>query len=378
MYVLADENEITPAALNRLFTEAHTELPEVDAVEATALDGGYGYLSRAYRLNVAWIGAGADAAPRTLIAKLPLPARLGEDNPSALRMFRREAMFHRVVADETPLRTARCWAAELDEESGLATLVFEDIGAFEEFGDDDTISNERVENALSQLARHHALFWNSPRLEEMDWLAYPAVTGVDQVSAERFAKCWPSLVASGAYELSSTQLRLGELLSERLDAVYAALHAGPFSLTHADLHQENLFFDGDEAVFIDWAAAERSNPAKDVAKLTGSCLDPKSVRQIQPEMIRHYRDELARTVQDAASKESSRTGLSAGNVPSLADLERYVHLATCHYLAMMTFLSDMRDFKALAEHPENRTDFTTSRVISACDREEIVSVVESL
>jgi len=41
---------------------------------------------------------------------------------------------------------------------------------------------------------------------------------------------------------------------------------------------------------------------------------------------------------------------------------------------MMTFLSDARDFDALAANIETRTDFTTSRVIAACDSEELLAV----
>lgn len=61
-----------------------------------------------------------------------------------------------------------------------------------------------------------------------------------------------------------------------------------------------------------------------------------------------------------------------------ADLERYTLLATCHYLGMMTFLSGEPDFDSLTANPETRTDFTTSRVIAACDREDLVAAVEAV
>ncbi len=364
MYLLAEKSQITPDALNRLFEAASSGLPVVSEVEMSEIAGGYGYLSKSFRLRLKWTGAGAESAPPTLVAKLPLPERLGETIPSSRRMYRREAMFHRVVAPEAPIRTAKAWASVVDEASGLATLVFEDLGGFDTFEDDETVSVERVERSVMQLARLHARYWNSGELESMDWLAYPAQTGVDQVPAERFAKLWPQLVASGAYELSSTQLQLGELLSERMDGVYEALHAGPMSLIHADLHQENLFFDDDEPVFIDWASAERANPAKDIAKLTASCLEPGTVGTLRPEMVRAYLGELRRR--------SPGVGMTAG------EMERFVHLAMCHYLAMMTFLSDSPDFDALAANVETRTDFTSSRVITACDSEEIVAAVEGV
>ena len=148
-----------------------------------------------------------------------------------------------------------------------------------------------------------------------------------------------------------------------MDAVYDALHAGPESLIHADLHQENIFFDGNNPAFIDWALAERANPAKDVAKLTASCLEPGLVGELRPGLIKRYLQEL----RAYGTKEISES-----------ELNRYVNLATCGYLAGMTFLSEEPDFDSLVANPETRTDFTKSRVIAACDSEAILATVEAL
>jgi hypothetical protein len=62
---------------------------------------------------------------------------------------------------------------------------------------------------------------------------------------------------------------------------------------------------------------------------------------------------------------------------SLDELSRLTHLATCHYMAILLFLGD-RDFNVLTANPKTRTDFTSSRVLAACDRDEVVSAVEEL
>jgi hypothetical protein len=110
------------------------------------------------------------------------------------------------------------------------------VGELESFADDETVSSERVEKSLIRLAGLHATFWESAELNGMDWLAHPAKSGVDQVSVARFDLTWPRMVASGAYELSTAQLHLGKLLRTRMDGLYAALHSGPKTLIHADLH----------------------------------------------------------------------------------------------------------------------------------------------
>ena len=359
MLIPASKESITPTALNRLFAHSGADLPGVASVKATPLDGGYGYLSKSFRLEMQWRNGDG---PRTFVAKLPLQARIDAMTPDAVRMFRREAMFHRVVAETVEIPTARAYVAEIDEKSQAAVMVFEDLGALEAFGDDEWVSVERAQRALGCLASLHARFLNSAELDDMDWLAHPAKTAVDQVDAERFAMFWPRMVASGAYPLSKTQLRIGELLCVKMDGLYEALHAGPYSLIHADIHQENVFFDGLEPVFIDWQLAERANPAKDVAKLTASWLEPGTIQREQPALLRGYHEALA-------SLGITRYSLDA--------ITRDVHLATCHYMAITLFLDD-RDFAAMAANVEGRTDFTASRILAACDREEVLAVVELL
>jgi hypothetical protein len=359
MLIPASQESITPAALNRLFKHAKADLPEVASFEVTALDGGNGYLAQSYRLDLRWRNSDG---PRSLVAKLPLQARLDAMTPDAVRMYRREAMFHRVVAKNVEIPTAHAYVSEIDAESSAAVMVFEDLGALETFSDDESVSVERVQRSLEHLASLHARYWNSAELEGLDWLAHPAKTAVDQVDAERFAIFWPRMVASAAYPLSKTQQRIGELLCAKMDGLYEQLHAGPFSLIHTDMHQENIFFDGREPVFIDWQLVERANPAKDVAKLTASCLEPGTIQHEQPALLRAYQEALT---------QSDITGYS------MDALRRDVHLATCHYMAITLFLDDS-DFAARAANIEGRTDFTTSRILAACDREEILAAVESL
>ena len=374
MLIPAVRNAITTDELNRLFEATLAGLPEVNSVNPTPLDGGNGYLSQTFRLEIGWTGPGSDSAPRTLIAKLPLPARLKSMTPDAVHMYRREAMFHRAVAPGAPPVTPRAWVSELDE-SGAAVMVFDDLGALDSFADDETVSLERVDRALLRLAGLHAKYWESPELEGMEWLAHPARNGVDQVSAARFDAIWPRMVASGAYELSAAQLHLGEMLRTKMDGVYEALHDGPESLIHTDLHQENLFFDGVEPVFFDWALAERASPAKDVAKLTASCLEPGTVRREQPGLLRRYLEELRGRRADGFTAEGREINDAEGF--SFDELSRLMHLATCHYMAMALFLGD-RDFGQMAENMEGRTDFTAGRVLAACDRDEVVAAVEGI
>jgi hypothetical protein len=359
MLIPMRQEDITAEWLDGLLRRSGSALPRVKRLRATPLPGGYGFMAQTFRLEMEWhSGAGA---PATLIAKLPVPERLPELEPGHRRMFRREAMFHRDVAPGAPIHTARAYAAELDPNTGTSVLVFEDLQALTACTDSESLSFERVEACLTQLAALHARYWQSAKLASMGWLAHPAKTRVDEVPVSDFRRGWPRLAASGAYELSRIHLRLGELLSERMDGVYDALHAAPETLAHADLHQENLFFDGDEPTFIDWQHTARAAGAYDVAKLTASCLEPGKFASEQPRLMQHYFEEL------------QRRGVAGYSMP---ELERDVHFATCHYVASLLFL-DERDFAALRGNTA-RQDFTSQRVLASSGRDEVVAVVEGL
>ena len=58
-------------------------------------------------------------------------------------------------------------------------------------------------------------------------------------------------------------------------------------------------------------------------------------------------------------------------------LSRLTHLTTCHYMTMALFLGD-HNFAGMATNMEAHTDFTSSRLFAACDRDEVVAVVEEL
>lgn len=362
MLIKAALEEINPRNLNALFESCGAELPRVRSVRAVPLEGGNGYMAQTFRLSVEWEDKNGDA-PHTLVAKLPLPRIFPEPQPDMRRMFRREAMFHSEVAPNVSLRTATAYVAHVDNSTGAAVLVFEDLGFMRSFSDDDSFSFEQVSACLTDLAKLHSKYWQSPEFESMDWLGWPAKTKVDEPSQEDFFYGWPRLVASGAYELSTAQLHVGEMLRTKMDAVYDVLHALPETLIHTDLHQANIFFHGEMPAFIDWQLAERSPGAKDVAKLTSSSLDPEQVESAQPRLISSYHEELV------------RAGVSDY---SLEELRLHVQLASCHYVSAMLFLGD-NDYEANAKKPDSeRTDFTSKRVLSTIGRDEVIAAVEGL
>ena len=149
---------------------------------------------------------------------------------------------------------------------------------------------------LSNLARLHAGFWNSPRLAgDLSWLPdrlsggmFPVFDGIGreliryQVEQHRSKS-----------ELLRPLGRTVDQLWEGLWMSQRALARGPLTLLHGDTHIGNTYLlpDGSGG-FLDFQLSVRGHWANDVSYLLASALDPALRRRHERELIGFYLDEL--------------------------------------------------------------------------------------
>lgn len=103
-------------------------------------------------------------------------------------------------------------------------------------------------------------------------------------------------MADGAEE---TWNRVGSWLPQHLDGVpdlsdlpHAVAELRPVTLTHNDLHAENILVSPDRLVFVDWQNASWGTPAYDVANLVAGCAKPDVQRHHRREVLAHYAEAL--------------------------------------------------------------------------------------
>jgi aminoglycoside/choline kinase family phosphotransferase len=215
-----------------------------------------------------------ESTPRTLIAKLVATQQTDTQKSQAASL--REASFYRYLGAEPGIPIPACYHAQVDEPSGVGILLLEDMGACR-VGTLDGCP-EDVELAVRHLARFHARWWNSERLDEMPWLFHTVGAGAEPVLDE--------LRNTLADALARVQEVFGERLPKTLEQVAERMLSldqlgfsnGTFTLVHGDYHPGQIFFPSGNAgrfAVFDWEAVHVGSGGEDLASLlaTGLTID---------------------------------------------------------------------------------------------------------
>jgi Ser/Thr protein kinase RdoA (MazF antagonist) len=147
---------------------------------------------------------------------------------------------------------------------------------------------------MRALARLHAGFWESPRLQgDLAWLR-----GLRDGPAFRTglflsdAALRPALARFG--ELVPAELRsAARFVAAQRPALEAAWTRPPLTLIHGDAHFGNLFFDGPEVGFLDWQVVQQGQGMRDVSYFLASSLAVETRREHGEALIRLYSSALA-------------------------------------------------------------------------------------
>ena len=287
----------------------------VQSLTQTVLGEGEGLMGDILRLTL----SRASGATDSLVAKLPkLENRtIGE----LLGAYEREILFYQNFGDTLPVRCPKLLYADFDRDRGSENqevilrkadalprwtnaittrlgrwiaaskkrrylLLIEDVGGAEPGNQVAGASRERCRAVLEQMAKLHAAYWNDDRLKGQFWLlpmdvdmrmrhsmsvqARPAFDALFPESAARLA---PYLDEGREHGIEHTQ----------------QLAAGPTTLLHHDLRLDNLMFEGEEVIFIDWQLVRRGHPAYDLAYFLSSAVTDEGSAE---ELINHYHQAL--------------------------------------------------------------------------------------
>lgn len=315
-------DDLTPAWLTAALHESGELAADasVTSAEREILGEGAGFLGDIVRLSLSYAGG---EGPATVIAKLPKLANraMGE----LLGAYERESCFYDELAGELPLTTPRMYYGDFDRDvtserqefalkladrtprflSGRMTqlglwvsgrkkrryiLLLEDIGDAEP-GDQLTgISPERCATVLASIARMHAMFWNSPALENRFWLIPLSIdarirNGLFKDSQAVFRERFAHLIGAGFARALDWAREHGEAAARRLDG------GAPVTLVHCDLRLDNVAFRDGTPIVFDWQLARRGPAAYDVAYfLSGAC--PDLTGEDEAALLRGYLAEL--------------------------------------------------------------------------------------
>ncbi len=267
----------------------------VSSFDAETVGEGVGFLGLLARLHLQYSGH-AEGAPRTTIAKFPSQAEGALAIGKLYGVYEREVHFYAEIGDRVGLSTPHCYYSAMDVDSDRYFLLLEDMATSGRVGDQVAgCSEEEALLAVRELAKFHAIWWDSPKLQEITWLP----RGSDLVRAS-MQGLYPQASKAFMEEFGErlTAEIAGEMatLDQRVLAALPQLETRPETVIHADYRLDNLFFGADGAPYelavFDWQAPNRSNGPYDLAYFVSGCMAPERRRECEPRLIQAYHEVL--------------------------------------------------------------------------------------
>ena len=287
--------ETTPEWLNSVLGDSVTAGAQVSSIEKTIIGEGAGFLGELARLTLTY-DREANAAPSSLILKLPTQDEPVRNLAQLINVYEREIRFYEQIANELPLRTPKMYFSHLDAAKQEYVMLLEDLAPGRVGDQIATCSIEEAKTALRALAGLHAAWWDSPRLKEFEWMP-----GLDDqllvgLISMLYQQAWPTFVERYSDQVPAEILPIGEKFGQNLIEMAKETTAGPLTITHADYRLDNMFFDladGSPIAIIDWQLSQRGPALGDVTYFIAGNLTVEARREHETELLHVYHEALA-------------------------------------------------------------------------------------
>jgi hypothetical protein len=245
-----------------------------------------GFLGRVVRVRLRY-DLVEPGAPASLVAKFP------NADPEIRAHFSgayvHEHRFYTRLAASCPVPTPALYAAVEDGASGATVLLLQDLGHLR--GGDDVAGCSDAEAFLvvEHMARLHADWWDSPRLDEADLYAYAEHA---DGAREAYHEDLPRYLEKVGGIAPPPVLELVTRYADYVATVRRRLGSRPCTFVHGDFRLDNLFFGtGTEQVPLtvgDWQGGTLARGIVDLGWFAGTGLGTAQRRAIEWELVDSY------------------------------------------------------------------------------------------
>ncbi len=325
-------DEVTSDWLTRALRESGVlDQAKVTAVKLDVLGEGEGFMGIVARLHLEY-DQPEPGAPATLIAKIPTPVADNRSIGELIGAYEREIQFYDAVAPHLPVNTPRSYYAAMEagrssekDAEGAAIidglpmwairllmrlvtwivsrrkrkyiLLISDLEPGRVGDQIKGCTTDEAAQILSAIAKVHAQYWRSPRLDERTWLRRQDLNPrTMQCVFEDNVGVFRERLGSRAPADLEPSLRW---LETRAVNLLKAFHvSSPETLLHGDMRLDNVSFkpeneDGEEPVVLfDWQLAGRGPGVYDVAYFLSGALTADVSTDAITGLVRNYHDEL--------------------------------------------------------------------------------------
>jgi aminoglycoside phosphotransferase (APT) family kinase protein len=204
-----------------------------------------------------------------------------------------EGRFYRYLRPHLPVPAPEGYYGAFDDATGQGICIMEDLtAAGAVFGSNGRpLTADQAAAVLEDLTDLHAAWWNSPKLEEFDWLK-PSF-GVNNYR-NRYADAkalgelttWP-----GRAETMSPAVNNPELWLKAVDRIVETENAStaPRCLIHGDTHLGNSYtLPNHKLRWLDWQLVSKGRPTRELNYFLGCALDTPTRRANERDLIKHY------------------------------------------------------------------------------------------
>ncbi len=187
------------------------------------------------------------------------------------------------------VRTPQAYLNVGDDESLAYCLVLEDVGGYASGDHHAGATLEQARAAVVAAAGVHGRWWN--QVDQFDWVP-PIDSPLNMGLQGMFESSWPMVVDQHGEQLGAEVIARLESYLPTVSDMFASFGASSRTLTHNDFRLDNMFFDDDELVLIDWQLLGRGDGMGDVVPFLTCNLDPALRRAHESDLIDLYRDTL--------------------------------------------------------------------------------------
>jgi thiamine kinase-like enzyme len=197
-----------------------------------------------------------------------------------------EVRFYQELQPQLDLATPR-WFYSHFEDDGTFVLIMEDLQDVEWGSAREGASPTRAVAVLHALARLHAAYWDSPALDQSNWIRTHAP--VDE-SVVQFMRMGIKVLVEGG---APAALRDADRVEAALRALLEHTSKKPWAVLHGDPHIKNIAFRADsEPIFADWQVLRKGNAAFDVSYFLGTSVPVEDRCANERAWLAEYRDAL--------------------------------------------------------------------------------------
>lgn len=252
------------------------------------------YTSTIARMTLTFSEDAEPDAPGQLLLKLSRPDSKQQVVQSEHR--RREVAFHRTVVTDMPSPpVVRCHHAEYCDETGAATLLFDDLSETHASGEPfSPPALAQAESAMDAFAAFHAYWWDHADLGQVS--SAPDERSIAE-HIDTIRDHYPKFADAAGSSLADYQRRIYDKALASLPTLFRRVSAGKdLTLIHGDANFSNVLLPRapgiSKAVIIDWQLYGIRFAAEDLAHLIPLYWSREQRKETEVRLLKRYHQGL--------------------------------------------------------------------------------------